>query len=247
MVTAQRDPLDVRVVADPRRLGELRNRLNGWLADRGIFEELADRVVLAANEAATNAIVHAYRDTEPGPVRLRAETDGRSVVVTVSDEGTWKPARPGAGPGGRGVLIMQESMDDVRIDRGTHGTTVTLRASAQHVPEITDTVEPDAERHRLDVRTVGQTTVARLHGSAHPVAATHLRRQLLAATCGGVVPLVVDLAELESVDGGITEALQAVAHAADGAGERVVVVAPTEAVARRLTGLNEALQVVRAS
>jgi anti-sigma regulatory factor (Ser/Thr protein kinase)/anti-anti-sigma regulatory factor len=247
MVSTQRDPLDVRVDADPRRLGELRGRLTDWLVEAQIPGELADRLVLAANEAATNAIVHAYRDSESGPVHLHAETDGRSVVVTVSDEGTWKPAHPGEGPGGRGVLIMQESMDDVRIERGAHGTTVTLRASAQRVPDIADTVEPEGDRHRLDVRTVGNTTVARLRGSVRPMAATHLRRQLLAATCGGVVPLVLDLAEVDTIDGGVAEALEAVAHAADGAGERVVVVVPTEAVAQRLTGLNEAVQIVRAS
>ncbi|MGH3434386.1 MAG: ATP-binding protein, partial [Thermocrispum sp.] len=116
--------LDLEVSAAPRHLAELRDRLARWLTATDVAGELAERLVLAANEAATNAIAHAYRDTEPGPVRLTADRDGEVVVVTVADEGSWKPARPSEGPGGRGVLIMQESMDGVRIDRSTGGTTV---------------------------------------------------------------------------------------------------------------------------
>ncbi|MGH3433193.1 MAG: STAS domain-containing protein, partial [Thermocrispum sp.] len=133
----------------------------------------------------------------------------------------------------------------VRIDRTTGGTTVTLRAIAHGVPAIPETAEPGGERHRLDVSTVGGTTVARLHGSVRPAAATHLRRQLLAATCGGVVPLVVDLAGLDAVSGGVTEALADVARAAEGAGERMVVVVPTEDAADRLAELGGAVHLVR--
>lgn len=247
MISSQPEPrpLALQVRAEPRHLGMLRDRLFAWLDAVGVPEELAERLVLSANEAATNVMAHAYRGREPGPLRMTAGWDGDEVTVTVADEGRWRTARPGEGLGGRGVLIMQESTERVRIDRAPEGTTVTLQASAHEVPAIPETSEPDGDRHRIDVSTVGETTVARLHGRVRRGASVHLRRQLLTATCGGVVPLVVDLGGLEAVGGGVVDALSDVAKAAAGAGERVVVIAPTDHATAELAELADAVHLVR--
>ena len=47
----------------------------------------AEQVALATSEAVTNAVIHAYRDAEPGLVRLSAMLEDDDLVVTVRDEG----------------------------------------------------------------------------------------------------------------------------------------------------------------
>lgn len=231
--------LAVTMPAEPRSLPALRARLSEWLNTADVPAELAERLVLAANEAVTNAIAHAYRDQPRGQVRLTAKLRSDTLTITVSDDGRWRPARPGEGLGGRGVLIMQESVDRVRIDRTPDGTTVTLRTSTSEVPPIQETIEPAAEQHQLDVGVVGGTTVARLYGTVPDESSVHLRRQLLTATCGGVAPLVVNLVGLDALTNGVLEALTDVARAAVGAGERVVVIAPTDGDFTELAELDE--------
>lgn len=245
-------PLEIEVPARAQELPALRDRLTTWLAGVDCPDELADRLVLATNEAATNSIVHAYHGREPGVVRLRAELGrDRSVRVVVSDDGRWRQAEPGERRGGRGVLMMQECADRVLIDRSEQGTTVTLEVQYHALPVPRGgaglgLVEVP-RRHRLTVRTRGDLRIAHLSGDVPDSAAATLRRQLLTATCGGVVPLVVDLADLGSVTEGVVHALVDVARAADGAGERVVVVVPAGSKADTegsLAGLGNVVEVV---
>lgn len=246
------EPMAIEVDAVPQYLPALRNHLTGWLRDAGAPGELTARVVLAMNEAVTNAIAHAYRYEPSGSVRVAAQLrDDHTVSVTVADRGRWRPARPIEGTGGRGVLMMQECVDRVLIDRAPEGTTVTMLARLRDIPVQDDDggSRVNNRRHGVRVHTVGDTTVARLSGEVRESAADLLRKQLLKATCGGVVPLIVDLADLDTVTDALLSVLSQVAHAADGAGERVVVVsAPssTPAERRALAGLSDCIQVVDA-
>lgn len=239
-------PLAVEVDAEPECLGDLRDQLAEWLRAVRAPAELRERLVLAMNEAVTNSVAHAYRGGPAGPVRVQAQRTGDAVQVVVSDNGHWRPARPNDGPGGRGVLIMQESVDEVLIDRAPDGTTVTLRAEMREHPEVPD-VEPAGGQHRVDIGVVGDTTVARLHGTVPGASGVQLRRQLLGATCGGVVPLVVDVGGLEAITSAVVSALSAVARAVAGTGERMVVVAPSHAALaqlRPLAAIGESVRVV---
>lgn len=218
------EPLIVEVRAEAEHLAGLRDLLTSWLAEAGACEDLAGRIVLAMNEAATNAMTHAYLNCAAGTVRVTAEREqGRMVKVTIADSGRWKPARPTEGNGGRGVLMMQECVDQVRIDRSPEGTTVTLRSQLRVPTEDELAAAPETTpRHELDVGMMGEAAVARLSGDVPVSAAVQLRRELLTATCGGVVPLIVDLAEVGPVTEGLMDALSHVARAANGTGERVV-------------------------
>ncbi len=223
------EPLTIEVPADPRQLPMLRARLDEWLRAASCPGELSERLVLATNEAVTNSIVHAYRGSDLGDVRVTAEVErDRSIRVTVTDQGRWQPAEPGDGAGGRGVLMMQECADRVVIDRSERGTTVSLEVLYHTLPgSAVRSGRGDASRrHRLVVRTSGDTTIAHLFGDVPESASAMLRRQLLTATCGGVVPLIVDLGDIGSDTEGLIPAHGGGARAADGAGERVVVVAP---------------------
>lgn len=118
------------LAADPGSLSVMRERLRRWLAAMGWPPiELAE-IVLAVNEAASNTVQHAYPAGDPGEVRVaaRAFTDtdrARRVIIGISDDGRWRPARPG-GPGGHGLPIMHVCTDTVETHRDPGGTTVLL-------------------------------------------------------------------------------------------------------------------------
>src|ERR1700754_1991165 len=66
--------------------------------DRAVLSDIA----LAITEATTNAVLHAYRDTDtPGTVTVTAERDGDHVCLYVRDEGSGLAPRvdsPGLDP-----------------------------------------------------------------------------------------------------------------------------------------------------
>jgi anti-sigma regulatory factor (Ser/Thr protein kinase) len=117
-------PFELRVEAVPDSLATMRRGLRGWLLAAGADEDLTYDVLVAVGEAAANAVEHAY-----GPVDrefvVAAERDGDDCVFTVSDRGSWRASR--GNNRGRGLALMRELMDDVRVDSGAEGTVVTLR------------------------------------------------------------------------------------------------------------------------
>ena len=89
------------VPAVPESVGSLR-RAAGELAERcGADEKLVEDITLAVSEAATNAVVHAYRE-EPGKLALAAESENGALWFRVIDEGeglTPRADSPGLGLG----------------------------------------------------------------------------------------------------------------------------------------------------
>jgi anti-sigma regulatory factor (Ser/Thr protein kinase) len=118
------DPLlDLTLPARPEELLRLRRRLEAWLAEFEVDRALTQRIVLTVNEAAANAIEHAYG---PGMADfgVRATLECELVVVEVRDRGRWRPPR--GEDGGRGLLLMRELADLVDVDHDERGTRVRL-------------------------------------------------------------------------------------------------------------------------
>lgn len=229
--------LDVEVLAEPQRLPWLRDRLARWLRHTDCPPDAVERALLALNEAITNAMTHAYRDGPAGQVRVSGQHRGDEVVLTVTDEGRWKPADPGHGFGGRGVLMMQECVDRVLIEHSALGTVVTLELD---IANGSDGSGRNRGVHRIAIGGNRDGVVVRVWGDVPDYAATLLRRQLLAATCGGVVGLTLDLSHLGPTTEGASMAITEVAAAAAGVGGKVVLVIPPESLAgARLQGFAE--------
>ena len=115
---------------EPGRLAAARDGLRGWLERCGLSAPTAQRVLVAAGEACTNAVEHAHVGRPAGAVRMRAEAFAGHVTVTVADTGRWRdrPAhRPAEEHRGRGTDIMKALVEDLTIDTGDEGTVVTLR------------------------------------------------------------------------------------------------------------------------
>jgi serine/threonine-protein kinase RsbW len=112
--------------AIPDSVPRLRRSLLEVISGRG-FDE--DAVGLAATEALTNAVRHAYAGSQ-GPVTLSVDQRGDRLVVVVTDEGVGArsfTARSGSDrAAGMGLPLLHELCASVRIEPGSSGTTVAM-------------------------------------------------------------------------------------------------------------------------
>jgi anti-sigma regulatory factor (Ser/Thr protein kinase) len=97
-----------------------------------VQDEVADEVVLALNEVATNAVLYGSSGGQPIQVVVHITNDW--VEASVLDHGPQPP--PGVSAetdthelraGGRGLWLLGRLVDEVRIERVRLGTRVTLR------------------------------------------------------------------------------------------------------------------------
>lgn len=107
--------------------------LNDLQAELGFDDEFYARLMLTVSEAATNGIVHGNQLDETKKVRMVAESDGKTLIVTSQDEGKGFSLNeipdPLAEenllkPSGRGVFLMKEYADGVEYTN--NGTKLTL-------------------------------------------------------------------------------------------------------------------------
>ncbi len=119
--------------SDPRLLGTIRCLVRGWVEASGIVAEVADEVVLAIDEACSNAIRHSYQGRCDETVELTLRSDPEYLEFEVCDRGV--PCRPehverrplkapdsdDVRPGGLGVQLMYEVFDEVRFSPAEGG------------------------------------------------------------------------------------------------------------------------------
>jgi anti-sigma regulatory factor (Ser/Thr protein kinase) len=120
------------VAAHPSRLVELRRRFGAWLTAQGADRSEVNDIVLAVHEACMNAVEHAYGPAD-AEIEVVARIEGDLVEVTVSDSGSWRPARNEHR--GRGQAIMSSVMDEVTTETGTRGSTVRLRRRLRKIAQ----------------------------------------------------------------------------------------------------------------
>jgi anti-sigma regulatory factor (Ser/Thr protein kinase) len=121
--------MEISFASSPACLGELRRAIRSSLAEvpGAIPDEVVDDVVLAVSEATTNAILYGSDDAEPVTVTVRVT--GGWIEATIRDRG--HPAAPRAasvtGLHGRGLWLISQLVDELRLAKGRPGTLVTLR------------------------------------------------------------------------------------------------------------------------
>ena len=122
--------MELSIPASPSRLAGLRRAVRADL--RGVSAVVADDVVLALHEVATNAVLHGSSGGQPIQVVVHITNDW--VEASVLDHGPQPP--PGLSAetdtdelraGGRGLWLLGRLVDEVRIERVRLGTRVTLR------------------------------------------------------------------------------------------------------------------------
>ena len=124
----------------PRLLCPVRNLIRNYIASFGFEEERCQEVMLAVDEACTNAMRHAYAGKQDETLVLSLGADEAWVEIKLRDEG--RPAVPGRvgqktaavpvldalEPGGLGVQLIYEVFDEAVFAPGEHeGNCVTMR------------------------------------------------------------------------------------------------------------------------
>jgi anti-sigma regulatory factor (Ser/Thr protein kinase) len=113
--------------ATPSSVAHGRAELADFAARVGATPSQADAVRLAASEAMTNSVLHAYRGG-PGLIYVNAAVASGELWILISDDGcglTPRADRPGLGLGLG--LISQVSDDFAIVSRTTGGTEVRIR------------------------------------------------------------------------------------------------------------------------
>jgi anti-sigma regulatory factor (Ser/Thr protein kinase) len=118
--------------ATRHELHAMRTALRVWLAELALTADAERNLVIAANEAATNAVEHAYRPTtaqsaDDNTFEVTLSAESGWLCVEITDRGSWRePADAGTGRG-LGIPLMHHLVPSVTIDREVHGTRVVLR------------------------------------------------------------------------------------------------------------------------
>ena len=121
--------------ARAEELRSLRASMRRWLDERAVGEPARSGLLLAVGEACANAIEHAYRDGADGAVEVDiAETADRTLLVRVSDSGTFREPEDRGDDRGRGTHIMRSLTDDFSRESTPAGTTVRFRLPMDAVP-----------------------------------------------------------------------------------------------------------------
>jgi anti-sigma regulatory factor (Ser/Thr protein kinase) len=123
--------MQLTIPPSPAHLAGLRRAARASL--REVPSEVAEEIVLAVNEAATNAIL--YGSGEGQPVEVAVAVTAGWVEATVLDHGPAPPRSSRLAEDdtealdahGRGLLLLRRLVDEVRLERVRRGTRVTLR------------------------------------------------------------------------------------------------------------------------
>ncbi|GLW81997.1 ATP-binding protein [Actinokineospora globicatena] len=112
------DGLTVRMPARVQHVVTVRNHVRVWLADLGVAIETARNIVMATDEAVTNAIEHRFRpESEDGAVTLTVHARAKTIVVTVAEDGSWQLPAQGNKPvdGGFNLPLLRVLADEVQL------------------------------------------------------------------------------------------------------------------------------------
>jgi anti-sigma regulatory factor (Ser/Thr protein kinase) len=139
-MTAMDRDLHLIVRSDPRLLSSIRSLVRSWVESWDIDEKTTSDVVLAIDEACTNAIRHAYGGREDCSVELTLHAESDCLEFQVSDQGLPCPSecatrRKLESPevdklvaGGLGIQLIHEVFDEVDFCPGENGgNCVTMR------------------------------------------------------------------------------------------------------------------------
>jgi serine phosphatase RsbU (regulator of sigma subunit)/anti-sigma regulatory factor (Ser/Thr protein kinase) len=92
----------------------------------GVDEARRFGVLVAVGEAVANTIEHAYREDDPGLIRLETAHDDGTFAITIEDFGHWRPFVRRQ-ERGRGFELMHAFMDGVRIQSTNESTRIVMK------------------------------------------------------------------------------------------------------------------------
>jgi anti-sigma regulatory factor (Ser/Thr protein kinase) len=115
----------IRFSAVPLVAPIVRSFLHRFCDEHALSTSQRFSLITAVGEAVANAVEHAYRGEPAGDVLLRTSADENTITVDVEDHGRWRPFQR-RDERGRGIVLMHELMDHVRITSAQNKTIITL-------------------------------------------------------------------------------------------------------------------------
>lgn len=128
------DVISMMLTADPASLSVVRERVRRWLGTlRWPAEEIED-IVMAVNEAVSNAVEHSLTTATTAEVRVAGrpfvEADGgRRIMIGVAGDGRWRPEPAQSGLRAYGLLTIYTCMDAVETSCDADGTTLMMTSA----------------------------------------------------------------------------------------------------------------------
>jgi len=117
--------LEATFPGTPPGVGELRRAVAEIARRCGLSDKGVDAARLAASEAASNAVVHAYRE-HPGDLRLQASVEDDELHVVIADTGGGLTPRTDSPGMGLGLPLMAHVSGRFEIVSGPDGTEIHL-------------------------------------------------------------------------------------------------------------------------
>ncbi len=114
--------------AVPDSVAEARNSLTEFAVAVGADGDRLEAIRLAASEAVTNAVIHAYEGRGGGAIQLSASYVDGEFWLLIGDDGTGlRPRGPHSGLG-LGLALIAQLADDFQIlSRSTGGTELRMQ------------------------------------------------------------------------------------------------------------------------
>ena len=111
--------------SSPPGVGAMRREVAAFAQRAGMDDDGVGSVKLAVSEAATNAVVHAYRENEDeGELKVRAFIDASELVVIVCDTGIGLAPRPDSPGLGLGMPLMASVTTRFQVVSAGDGTEI---------------------------------------------------------------------------------------------------------------------------
>ena len=104
-------------------VGVMRREVAAFAGRAGMGDDGVGDVQLAVSEAATNAVVHAYREHDGG-LHVRAHVAGLELIVVVCDTGSGLAPRPDSPGLGLGMPLMASVTSRFHVVSQGRGTEV---------------------------------------------------------------------------------------------------------------------------
>lgn len=137
--------------AVPGSVATARSVLTDFAREAGAGEEQLHAIRLAASEAITNAIIHAYDRADRGQVHVSASYVEGELWVLIADTGEGMHPRPNSPGLGLGLALIAQLADDFQIlSRGSSGTELRMRFNLTPAPPKQPRSSGSSARNRCE-------------------------------------------------------------------------------------------------
>jgi anti-sigma regulatory factor (Ser/Thr protein kinase) len=108
----------------PESVGSLRRAVGAFARAHGATDDVVISLELAASEALSNAVLHAFADRpKPGTLTVTAVRDGDAICVVVCDDGSGMKPRPDSPGLGVGLPVMMRTTQSLKFRESPGGGT----------------------------------------------------------------------------------------------------------------------------